>query len=699
VGPRGDSTPSEPRTPRGRSALDRLLVLLGLWGFACTQPILSVLGDEPSFFIFRQTSRIAAILFAVGLAVGPPLVLVGINALVDRIDRRFGRAVHLAMVGGLAALAFHVILRRIGLVNAVASVLVALGLGLAFTLAYRSVKVVGTWARYTAVLPALAVPTFLFLAPASQVFASTSSDSEQLEASDEPSVVFLVLDEFPTKSLLDDEDQIDPVRFPNLAAFAEDSTWYRRHSTVADATRQAVPAILSGLIPSGEEAIMENHPDNLFTLLRTTHQMRVSESRTWLCGFEGCRGGVTEAASLTRQLGTMVKGAGGVWRDQVLPGPWEEAKLDDFEEDLVSPEGAAKPSNVNAPVVSAPERFVDFLDTIEPTDDPTLWYQHLLMPHQPWHVYPDGEEYANDEEPRWEGPNDAWWRALQEQQHLFQAQYADRLIGELLDRVKDAGLYDDSLIVIVADHGISFNEGSGPRLYNEAGADGIAYPPLLIKAPGQDEGEIDDQVIRSYDILPTIAGLLDTDLPWTPDGFPAGSPEIAARGSERIIYDFGPIDDPRPREMETFDDTVHHPTAANRWIRSVGADEPPLMGLLSVAASATWIGDDLDSLTSTVDGTATVRGLSAIEDPATRPRPGFITGTVEGHSGPGRILVAVNGVVVTASPAMEDDGGIAFRAMLPPGLASLDDIDIRLAWVPKRIGQDATDMVELEVER
>jgi len=674
--------------------------MLGLWGFACTQPILSVLGDEPSFFIFRQTSRVAAILFAVGLAVVPPLVLLGLNLVADRVDRRFGRAVHLAIVGGLATLALHVILRRMGLTNAIASVALALALGLAFTLAYRSVEAVATWARYTAVLPALAVPTFLFLAPSSEVFSTASSQGETSEATDEPSVVFLVLDELPTKSLLDDEDHIDPVRFPNLAGFADDSTWYRGHSTVADATRQAVPAILTGLVPSGEEAMMQNHPDNLFTLLRPTHDMRVSESRTWLCGFEGCRGSVSESASLTRQLRTMATGASDLWRDQVLPGPWEEPKLDDFEEDLVtSSDGTQRPRNMNAPVVSAPERFVDFLDTIEPTDQPTLWYQHLLMPHQPWHVYPDGEEYENPEEPRWSDEYDTWWRATQEQQHLFQAQYADRLVGELLDRVKDAGLYEDSLIVVVADHGISFSGGTSPRMYAEPSADGVAFSPLLIKAPGQSDGAIDDQAIESFDILPTVADLLGIEVPWDTDGVPAGSPEIAARGTTRTIYDFGSIDDPEPRKTAHFEDAEHLPSAANRWIRPIGPDEPPLIGLMEVAASARWLGADVDDITSTVAGTARVDGIHGIEDPATSPRPGFIAGTVEGQSGPGRVLVAVNGAVVTASPALVYDGDTTFRAMLPPGLSQLDDIEIRLVWVPGRMAGDASGMIELEVVR
>ena len=44
---------------------------------------------------------------------------------------------------------------------------------------------------------------------------------------DDPSVVLIVLDELPTQSLLDATGGIDSARFPNLAAFADDATWYR----------------------------------------------------------------------------------------------------------------------------------------------------------------------------------------------------------------------------------------------------------------------------------------------------------------------------------------------------------------------------------------------------------------------------------------------------------------------------------------
>ncbi len=42
-----------------------------------------------------------------------------------------------------------------------------------------------------------------------------------------PYVVLVVMDEFPSDSLLDRRRRVDPVRYPNFAALAADSTWFR----------------------------------------------------------------------------------------------------------------------------------------------------------------------------------------------------------------------------------------------------------------------------------------------------------------------------------------------------------------------------------------------------------------------------------------------------------------------------------------
>ena len=64
-----------------------------------------------------------------------------------------------------------------------------------------------------------------------------------------PLVVVLLLDELPVDSLLTPDGSIDAARFPNFAALAGTSTWFRNATTVYDSTFKAVPAILDAKLP------------------------------------------------------------------------------------------------------------------------------------------------------------------------------------------------------------------------------------------------------------------------------------------------------------------------------------------------------------------------------------------------------------------------------------------------------------------
>src|SRR5690606_18094813 len=84
-----------------RTAVDRLLVVAGLCGLAVAQPLLELLGDSPSTFQYRGVTGAQIAWFAVGLVLLPPLVLWLVGVLADVVDRRAGRAVHVAPVAVL----------------------------------------------------------------------------------------------------------------------------------------------------------------------------------------------------------------------------------------------------------------------------------------------------------------------------------------------------------------------------------------------------------------------------------------------------------------------------------------------------------------------------------------------------------------------------------------------------------------------
>ena len=136
------------------------------------------------------------------------------------------------------------------------------------------------------------------------------------------------------------------------------------------------------------------------------------------------------------------------------------------------------------------------------------------------------------------------------QRHLLQAQFADRLLGELLDRLDELDLYDDALVVVTADHGASFVPGTHRRLPEEETLPGIMPVPLVVKLPASTpaDGHRDDRPAETVDILPTLADALEVEVPWPLDGTsllgPAPEPHeraISAEG-DTTTTDADPID-------------------------------------------------------------------------------------------------------------------------------------------------------------
>ncbi|MSX02590.1 MAG: hypothetical protein F2813_05450, partial [Actinobacteria bacterium] len=92
-----------------------------------------------------------------------------------------------------------------------------------------------------------------------------------------PPVVLFVLDEFSLGTMMTASKTIDAQRFPQLASLGKTATWYRHHTTVADSTGSAVPAIYTGQRPGVPDwgAIDKNH--NLFEMLKDRYRIQAYE--------------------------------------------------------------------------------------------------------------------------------------------------------------------------------------------------------------------------------------------------------------------------------------------------------------------------------------------------------------------------------------------------------------------------------------
>ena len=85
---------------------------------------------------------------------------------------------------------------------------------------------------------------------------------------------------------------------------------------------------------------------------------------------------------------------------------------------------------------------------------------------------------------------------------LESAQTSDRDIGDIIARLKKEGQYDNTIIVITADHGIALPRGK-QFIYDEG-----LHIPLIIRWPSRiSPGVVSSELVTNLDIVPTILDL------------------------------------------------------------------------------------------------------------------------------------------------------------------------------------------------
>ena len=148
------------------------------------------------------------------------------------------------------------------------------------------------------------------------------------------------------------------------------------------------------------------------------------------------------------------------------------------------------------------------MDRLDPaTGRPALNFKHALLPHVPWQYLPDGRQYRRAATEPIPGsrasPTRTRARSTQLQlRHLLQVGLRrPASSSRLIARLKQLGIYDDALVVVTADHGVSFKQGQFDRRnVNRGNIDEITPVPLFVKAPGQSKGRVDDAIVETTDI-------------------------------------------------------------------------------------------------------------------------------------------------------------------------------------------------------
>ena len=439
----------------------------------------------------------------------------------------------------------------------------------------------------------------------------------------------VMFDEFSTISLLDEHGDIDAVRYPSFARLAHDSTWFANDTASVDETGRAVETILTGNMPERHRpATFASNPQSLFTLLEPWgYRMNASEEVTSVCPTRLC--------------------------------PHNHPKSRRF--------------ILHQLAHGRPARFERWVRSIRPSRQPTLFFKHALLPHVPLRYLPSGRHYQSRAHELIPGVvqvfRDRWLIDQAYQRHLLQVGFTDRLLGSLLRRLRDTGLYDRALIVVTADNGESFGGVGNRHQINSRNAGDIALTPLFIKRPFQRRGRIVRRHVRTVDVLPTIAHLLDRRVPWRTQGLPALGPR-----ARRIPRSVLMVQRSGRRLVLTFRDLRRRARAALRLkLRLFGAGtrppgvygigpDPLLRALAPVVPWPVAAGGPVRALIDRRRSLSSVRLSSGFI-------PSQITGRLVGKTGrrPLALAIAVNGLIAATAPSFRAPGSRheVFSAMVP----------------------------------
>lgn len=366
-------------------------------------------------------------------------------------------------------------------------------------------------------------------------------------------VVMVVFDEFCGFSLMNENREIDAVRFPNFARLAAASTWYRNATANHGQTERALPAILTGRLPD-PEALKPPAANtvNLFQLIQQTgqYEMAVFEPFSRLCSDELKPRRKPLADSATGQLRELCRTLIRVYpwlllaKDTpvmlpVIPHAWFG---------LAHPVGESRSERRGLHRYfwnsERPDQLNHFLRCLYPGERPGFYFLHVALPHFPWCHFPDGDYYIPESfsDQRALGTAEEIWvedAAIchgAETRYLLQLGYLDQFAGRLLDQLQQQGLYDKCLLIVTADHGVSFAPGHSRRKPDNETLPDIVSIPLFVKLPHQQAGIQSDRNVESIDLLPTIVDLIDLP-PLTPlDGTSLVDEPPAERPRKTFIY-------------------------------------------------------------------------------------------------------------------------------------------------------------------
>ena len=442
------------------------------------------------------------------LVVLPPALLLAIELLLGLIGAAGPQAVaHIVFLGALAALiAAQALKKSIDASDVVLIALsVAVGRGASPSLWARA-EPVRSFLNVLSPVPLVFLLLFLFSGQISELAFPSEAKARTIGGVARAPIVVVLLDELPSNTLVDENDRLDAKRFPGFGELARNATWFRNAYTVYDSTERAQPAIMDGNLPERDkQPISSDHPNSIFSLFAKTHRMNVDEEATNVCSRDLCTDSLDDESygepDLVDGRGprarVAARGLAARHRERPRERVRELGQLRRRRRDRRARRTRrAETTNMLREPEQRPAGALPGLGRPHRARTPAgaQLQAHAACRTCPGSTCPRAGLPAQRRTTRSRGSRTSPSRTRGSstsllQRHFLQTGFADYELQQLWKRLKAQGLWDESLIVVAADHGVAFPQARERRRLSRETAREIAPIPLFIKAPGQTEGE------------------------------------------------------------------------------------------------------------------------------------------------------------------------------------------------------------------
>ena len=305
---------------------------------------------------------------------------------------------------------------------------------------------------------------------------------------------------------------------PNLRELSQTATTYSRAIAASDFTLATHAAMFTGLYPDWNGAIQSTLKNPVAMPLEPQHRTLAEMLRSagyWTVEAAANFAFLNSWTGLTRGFSTSE-----IRQAVDLSTNSRHSYLRESVRRLAAP--ILDLQHLDRTALSAPDinrRGVAFLERAKKENVPFFLFLNYMDAHTPYLPGPPFDSRFQAGNSRLDAAtildlmlsvNSGRRRLSREQAQDLMARYdggiaaEDAAIGSLLGQLRQFGLFDNTLIIITADHGDTFGEHELMDHFVGFTYQELVHVPLLIKYPGQHRAARVDDLVSQVDLMPTV---------------------------------------------------------------------------------------------------------------------------------------------------------------------------------------------------